>query len=85
MTWWILYLVIINIVSFAAMLVDKRRAMTYRWRIPEKTLFALAVIGGSVGAMLGMWLMRHKTRHWYFVWGMPAIFAVQLVLYLLIR
>lgn len=85
MTWWILYLVIINIVSFVAMLVDKRRAMTYRWRIPEKTLFALAVIGGSVGAMLGMWLVRHKTRHWYFVWGMPAIFAVQLVLYLLIR
>ena len=85
MNWLTAYLVVINIVSFAAMLIDKKRAMNYQWRIPEKTLFALAIIGGSGGSIIGMWLVRHKTRHWYFVWGMPAILAVQIVIYLLIR
>lgn len=85
MNWLLIYLILINIASFDAMLIDKRRARRNRWRIPEKTLFALAILGGSVGAILGMWLVRHKTRHWYFVWGMPAILAVQIVLSLLIR
>ena len=49
-------------------------------RIPEKTLFVAAAIGGSVGAMAGMWLLRHKTRHWYFVYGMPAILLLQLLI-----
>ena len=85
MNWLLTYLILINIAAFAAMLTDKRRARRNRWRIPERTLFALAILGGSAGAILGMWLVRHKTRHWYFVWGMPAILVVQIVLFLLIR
>ena len=49
-------------------------------RIPEKTLFVTAAIGGSIGAMAGMWLLRHNTRHWYFVYGMPAILLLQLLI-----
>lgn len=49
-------------------------------RIPEKTLFVAAAIGGSIGAMAGMWLLRHKTKHWYFVYGMPAILLLQLLI-----
>ena len=85
MNWLVIYLVVINIASFAAMLVDKHRAKNYRWRIPEKTLFSLAILGGSIGDILGMWLVRHKTRHWYFVWGMPAILAAQILLCLIFR
>lgn len=53
---------------------------TMKRRIPEKTLFVAAAIGGSVGAMAGMWLLRHKTRHWYFVYGLPAILLLQLLI-----
>lgn len=53
---------------------------TMKRRIPEKTLFVTAAIGGSVGAMAGMWLLRHKTRHWYFVYGTPAILLLQLLI-----
>ena len=53
---------------------------TMKRRIPEKTLFVTAAIGGSVGAMAGMWLLRHKNRHWYFVYGMPAILLLQLLI-----
>ena len=49
-------------------------------RIPEKTLFVAPAIGGSIGAMAGMWLLRHKTKHWYFVYGMPLILLVQLLI-----
>ena len=81
----VLYLLIINARSFLLMLADKRKAQQNLWRIPEKTLFTAALFGGSVGSILGMYLFRHKTRHWYFVLGMPAILAAQifLVFYLL--
>lgn len=68
----------LNLAAFAAMGVDKRRAKLGAWRIRERTLFLLAILGGSVGAMAGMWLFRHKTRHWYFVVGMPAILILQI-------
>lgn len=74
------YLVLINLIAFALMAADKRRARKHRWRIPEHTLFAAALLGGSVGAILGMYLCHHKTRHWYFVVGMPLILLLQLVL-----
>lgn len=67
----------IALAAFAAMGIDKRRAKRGTWRIRERTLFLLALFGGSVGAMAGMWLFRHKTRHWYFVVGMPAILILQ--------
>ena len=76
-----IYLVVMDAAAFVMMGADKRRARKGRWRIPEKALFAAALAGGSAGAVLGMQIFRHKTRHWYFVWGMPAILALQLVLF----
>lgn len=73
----LLYLVVINIVTFIVFAVDKNRAKRHAWRVPERTLFLLALIGGSVGAIAGMYAFRHKTKHWYFVIGMPAILAAQ--------
>lgn len=75
-----IYLVVMNATAFVMMGADKRRARKGRWRISEKALFAAALAGGSAGAILGMQIFRHKTRHRYFVWGMPAILAVQLLL-----
>lgn len=73
-----LYLAAINLAAFGLMAADKRRAQKHRCRIPEHTLFAAALLGGSIGAIAGMYLCRHKTRHWYFVLGMPLILACQL-------
>lgn len=75
----ILYFVLINLVAWGLMGVDKHRAQKHEWRIPERTLFVVALLGGSLGAVLGMYLWRHKTKHWYFVIGMPLILAVQIV------
>ncbi len=74
----IAYLVLINIVTFIVFGVDKAKAKNHSWRVPEKTLFLLAIIGGSVGAIVGMQTFRHKTRKWYFSFGIPAILIVQL-------
>ena len=71
------YLLCINIIAFCAMGSDKQRARRGRWRIPERILFLLAVLGGSLGSIAGMQIFRHKTRHWYFRYGMPAILVVQ--------
>lgn len=79
------YLILANLAAFILMGVDKSKARRHRWRIPERALFLSAVLGGSVGAIAGMWLFRHKTRHWYFVVGMPAILALQVAVYLLLR
>lgn len=73
------YLIGINLVGFCLMAADKRRAQKHRWRIPEHTLFAAAILGGSLGAILGMYLCHHKTRHWYFVVGMPLILILQVL------
>lgn len=81
------YLLIVNIVGFAMMGIDKKRAIRGAWRISEASLFLAAIIGGSVGSILGMNLFRHKTKHWYFKYGMPAILILQIVLvfYVFIR
>jgi uncharacterized membrane protein YsdA (DUF1294 family) len=73
----LLWVLVWNLIAFLLMGVDKRKARTDAWRIPEKTLFLSAVLGGSVGAMLGMSFFRHKTKHWSFRLGMPAILVVQ--------
>lgn len=73
-----LYVIIINITGFALMGADKARARRKAWRIPEARLFLTALLGGSIGSIAGMYFFRHKTRHWYFVWGMPAILILQL-------
>lgn len=72
-----LYLLIINAIGFLLMLVDKHRARKNRWRIPEATLMGVAAIGGSVGALIGMYTVRHKTKHLKFTMGIPLILAAQ--------
>ena len=79
MTYFIIYLIIINIIGLISMYIDKRRAILKKYRIPEKTLFLIALIGGSIGTILGMETFRHKTKHWYFKWGMPFILVCQIV------
>ena len=74
------YLAAVNVVTFTVYGIDKSKARRGAWRIPEKTLFLLPLLGGSVGALLGMKVFRHKTKHWYFVWGIPAILLAQLAL-----
>ena len=74
----VIYLIFMNLIGFGLMGVDKQRARRRDWRIPEKVLFGAALLGGSVGAWAGMYLFHHKTRHWYFVVGMPLILAAQL-------
>lgn len=76
------YAVIVNLVSFVMMGIDKRKAKKRAFRIPEATLFVLAIIGGSLGSVIGMHLFHHKTRHWYFLYGMPVILAIQIILIL---
>ena len=80
-----LWLVCINAATFAVYGVDKRRARRGAWRVPEKTLFLSAILGGSIGAIAGMYTFHHKTKHWYFVIGMPAILIVQIALIVWIR
>lgn len=74
------YLIAINLIALVLMGADKRRARKSAWRISEKALFLSAIAGGSLGAILGMWLFRHKTKHWYFVVGMPLILLIQLAI-----
>jgi len=74
------YLLIVNIAGFVSMGIDKRRAVKKEWRTPEATLFLIAGIGGSIGSIIGMKHFRHKTKHWYFVIGMPFILIVQIIL-----
>ncbi len=74
----IIYLVLINLAAFVLMGLDKRKAKKNLWRIPEKTLFLSAILGGSAGAIAGMYVFHHKTRHWYFVIGMPLILVIQI-------
>ena len=74
----LLYLLIVNAVSFLLMLVDKRKAQKNLWRIPESTLLLSAAIGGSLGALAGMYKFRHKTKHLKFTLGVPAILIAQI-------
>lgn len=72
------YLLIINAIGFLLMLVDKQKAKKKLWRIPESTLLTAAALGGSVGCLMGMYTVRHKTKHRKFTLGIPAILAAQL-------
>ena len=80
----IAYLVVANLIGFVLMGIDKRKAKKKQWRIPEKTLFLSAILGGSVGALYGMHLFRHKTKHKSFVFGLPAILIVQMLLVIVV-
>lgn len=78
--YFILYLIIINIIAFVSMYIDKRKAKYGKWRIQEQSLFILALIGGSIGAIIGMYTFRHKTKKLRFSVGFPIILILQIVL-----
>ena len=80
----ITYLLIMNAAAFILMGTDKKKARHKAWRISEKALFLTAVLGGSVGSILGMWIFHHKTKHWYFVIGMPFILVLQITAFYLL-
>ena len=71
------YLVLVNALAFLLMLADKLKARKGAWRIPEATLIGIAGLGGSIGAICGMYLFRHKTRHLKFTLGLPLILVLQ--------
>ena len=76
----VLYLIGINVLTFLLYGIDKWKARRGKWRIPEDTLIWLAIVGGSIGALLGMNLFSHKTQHKKFTLGVPAILLVQVTL-----
>ena len=80
MKYLLIYLLIINALGFLLMLVDKWKAKHNRWRIPEATLMGVAALGGSVGSLIGMYTVRHKTRHIKFTLGIPVILVAQIAL-----
>lgn len=77
-------LVVMNLAAFALMGIDKLKAKRGAWRIPEKTLFLVAALFGGLGGTLGMTFFRHKTKHWYFKFGFPALLVIQVALLALI-
>ncbi|MBN1068749.1 DUF1294 domain-containing protein [Clostridium cagae] len=80
----LIYLLFINFIGFCIMLIDKNRAIHKEWRVPEKTLIGISIIGGSIGMLLGMFTFRHKTKHLKFLLGIPVIIIIQfyIVIYL---
>ena len=83
----IIYLLTRNIVNFGIMWYDKQEAKKREWRVSEKTLFILTLLGGSIGGIAGMYIFHHKTKKWYFKYGYPIILICQIMLaiYLMIN
>ena len=79
MKYLLIYLCIINAISFLLMLIDKQKAKKNRWRIRERTLLGVSAIGGSIGGLLGMYLLRHKTKHLKFAIGIPVFSLLHLI------
>ena len=76
----LIYFLIINAAGFLSMLLDKQKARKNLWRIPESTLLPIALLGGSIGSLVGMYLVRHKTKHLKFTLGIPLIMIGQILL-----
>ena len=74
------YLLLINIISFIIIYIDKQKAIKHKWRIKESTLFLVSIIGGSLGTLIGMYTFHHKTKHIKFTLGIPFIFIIQILL-----
>ena len=75
----LIYILIINVITFFMMWFDKHEAKIGDWRVPERTLFLLVLLGGGIGGIAGMYVFRHKTRKWYFKIGFPAILIMQII------
>lgn len=76
------YLIAVNMIAFAVSGLDKHAAIHGRRRVSEKTLFSIAIIGGSIGLFISMLFFRHKTKHWYFMIGVPVLILGQIIFYL---
>ena len=74
----VIYLIVINILGFLAMWIDKRKAKVGRWRIKEKTLFLITLFGGGIGTIAGMYTFRHKTQKLAFTIGLPGILILEI-------
>ena len=81
----ILYLIFINLITFLAMYIDKKKAENGGWRIKETTLFMLALIGGEIGGIVGMYKFRHKTKKYKFVIGFPIIIIIHILIIIAIK
>jgi len=79
----LIYFLIINLIGFLIMLIDKQRAIHKEWRIPEKTLIGVSILGGSIGMLIGMSSFRHKTKHKKFTIGVPFILLMQICIVIL--
>ncbi len=75
-----LFVIVMNLAAFALMGIDKAKAKAGAWRIPEKTLFLVTALFGGLGGTAGMFYFRHKTKHWYFRLGFPALMVIQAAL-----
>ena len=75
----IIYLVAINLIAFLAMLIDKKKAENGKWRIQEKTIFIVTILGGGIGTILGMYIFRHKTKKLQFTIGLPVITILEII------
>lgn len=76
----IIYVIAINIIAFLAMFIDKRKAEKGKWRIKEETLLVLALVGGSIGATIGMYMFHHKTKKARFFIGIPVMIFLQILI-----
>jgi len=81
----LIYLIVINLIAFLAMYIDKKRAKWGKWRIKESTLFLLVLLGGSIGGIAGMYTFRHKTKKPRFVIGFPAILIIEIICAIMIN
>jgi len=77
---WVIYLIIMNVIGFFIMGIDKWKAKRNSWRIPEKTLFLVTLLGGGIGTNIGMYYFRHKTKKMEFIIGFPTITILEIVL-----
>lgn len=80
----LIYLLTVSISAFIMFGVDKQKAKKHKWRIPEHDLILVSILGGSIGAYLGMKLFRHKTKHKKFTVGIPCIIIIQIVIFSII-
>ena len=74
------YLILINIIAFITIYIDKQKAIKRQWRIKEFTLFLVSILGGSLGTLLGMYTFHHKTKHKKFTLGIPFIIVIQFII-----
>lgn len=83
----LIYYIVLNLVGFAVMYIDKQKAKKGKWRIPENTIFIITVLGGGIGTIAGMYKFRHKTKKWTFTFGLPVLFVLNILalIYLIVH